>query len=918
MDMNSLTRKNSRIFFNNLLSTLLLFSLGGSLAFAHSDFDKARFVATTGADQGRCDNRFRPCKTIAYATRQANKGDVVMVAAGQYSIRSVQALNDLIGQIVPVRGGYSAKDHFAVQHPSANQTLLKGVPRAYQAALFDQGFIMINDGKSQLDDEALALSEQAQAALNTRQTQQDCVNGQAGSFTCSNISLLAHLPLKDLLSGATRANDIWGHVDLNTGREYAIIGLRNGVAAVDVSDPTLPRVVGSYTGNGTTWRDIKVLQRYNASTMRWQAWAYVTADNTTEGLVIFDLNNLQNGLTVAARDSTDTRAHNIYISGVDYSLNIANSAVAPQAHILGGNNFGGALRSYGLANPVAPSASYVPSTLGQPDYAHDASSMTVSDERAARDCPNANAGRCEVLLDFNEESLRLWDNTSQNSASQLSDTAYPNARYTHSGWWSEDRRYVFVHDELDEQGMGTNTSLYVFDVSSLTNPELVATWIGSTTAIDHNGYVRGNRYYMSNYTRGLTVLDISNPRAPAEAGFFDTAPEGDVAVFSGAWGVYPYLPSGIVLVSDIQRGLFIFRDETLGSETSLGFDAQKIVVSEGGTASLRVTRNGEGAASVSYSILRGSTSVDDIVASDGELVWAADDADTKTLTIPINVDSTDQSEETFFVSLHTPQDAFLRPAGRLASVAIAANADFAGAVAFFSTNLSLRENQSAVEISITRSGGSRGELRVPLSFSDSDATDDLTISPAEVVWGDGDAATQRIRISPVDDTETEATETYTLTAGAASINITLRDDESNQPPVANAGDDSTVNARASVALPGTASDPENGPLTLRWNQTEGPMVTLSDTASASPEFTAPNEEATLRFTLTVTDEFGVSASDEIVIRVAAPAPAQPLTSSGGGGGAMYPLTLAALLILSLLKRGVSFGQAISFRQKINS
>jgi hypothetical protein len=74
--------------------------------------------------------------------------------------------------------------------------------------------------------------------------------------------------------------------------------------------------------------------------------------------------------------------------------------------------------------------------------------------------------------------------------------------FTHSGWWTEDGRYLFLHDELDERDLGLNTTVRVFDMSDLRAPALAGSWVGPTRAIDHNGYVRGNRYYFSNYSEG--------------------------------------------------------------------------------------------------------------------------------------------------------------------------------------------------------------------------------------------------------------------------------------------------------------------------------------------------------------------------------------------------------------------------------
>jgi choice-of-anchor B domain-containing protein len=86
---------------------------------------------------------------------------------------------------------------------------------------------------------------------------------------------------------------------------------------------------------------------------------------------------------------------------------------------------------------------------------------------------------------------------------------------------------VFIHDELDERDHGLNTTVRVMNVDNLKQPVIVKEWTGPTGAIDHNGYTRGNRYYISNYQRGTTILDITNPANPVEAGFFDSFPSSD-------------------------------------------------------------------------------------------------------------------------------------------------------------------------------------------------------------------------------------------------------------------------------------------------------------------------------------------------------------------------------------------------------
>lgn len=103
-----------------------------------------------------------------------------------------------------------------------------------------------------------------------------------------------------------------------------------------------------------------------------------------------------------------------------------------------------------------------------------------------------------------------------------------------------------------------------------------------------------------------------------------------------------------------------------------------------------------------------------------------------------------------------------------------------------------------------------------------------------------------------------------------SVNITVLNVTVNQAPIANAGPDQTVNEGAVVTLNGTgSSDPDGNPLTFSWTQTAGPTVTLSNPASATPTFTAPqvSTSTVLTFQLVVNDGSLSSAPDTVNITV---------------------------------------------------
>jgi len=101
--------------------------------------------------------------------------------------------------------------------------------------------------------------------------------------------------------------------------------------------------------------------------------------------------------------------------------------------------------------------------------------------------------------------------------------------------------------------------MHVFDVSDLDAPEYLYPHELETRATDHNLYVRGNLVFAANYSSGLRVLEIGDlaNRELEEIAFFDTFPQNDDVDLWGAWSVYPYLPSGTVIVSDIRNGLFV-------------------------------------------------------------------------------------------------------------------------------------------------------------------------------------------------------------------------------------------------------------------------------------------------------------------------------------------------------------------------
>lgn len=516
---------------------------------AHPDAIGTLFVADSGHDEGGCDDNHHPCRTLQYALTRVQPGDAIKLAAGAYELSDVDMEQLAIGK-EGVRGGYSAQDHFQIQDAETNPTRVGGVPDAYRNNFIAHGFIVVGAG-----GEILPRIVQPKILAPTA-----CVNGFAGTFPCLNIDYLAQVQLQELPTQPTSASEIWGFVDADDQREYAIMGHRNGTVVVDVTAPGAPVVVGNIPGNPSLWREVKVLQIPQAGG-RHLTYAYVTTEAPGGGLQIIDLSNLPASVSLANTLAEFSTSHTLYISNIDYATNIALPGRQPFLFIAGANVNGGAYRIYDLTNPTAPTL-VTPAPAGT-GYMHDSTSLLITDNRTTQ-CANAH-NPCEVLVDFNETSVDLWDVTDKTAPMRLSTTTYPTATYVHSGWPTADQRYIVVHDELDELRRGLHTHIYTLDVGDLRTPSLITSYQGPTTSTDHNGYTIGNRYYVSHYKRGLVIFDVTNAQALAEIGSFDTylSPSANTAGTDGAWGVYPFLPSGTLLVSDIENGLFLLkRNET--------------------------------------------------------------------------------------------------------------------------------------------------------------------------------------------------------------------------------------------------------------------------------------------------------------------------------------------------------------------
>jgi len=330
-------------------------------------------------------------------------------------------------------------------------------------------------------------------------------------------------------------NEIWGYAINN--HEYAIIGTTAGTHFIDVTNPNLPFeaffVAGKVQGGQIVHRDYH----------DYRGFLYAAAgEGSNSTLQIIDMRALPEQIIVAYDQKDIFRtAHNIFIDTTAAKL----YALTARGDLNGYTP----LRTFDISDPTNPVVLGDYTNFGgiTPSHVHDA----YVDNNIA-------------FLNLGNDGMAIVDFTDDNAPQTLSTiTDYPSRGYNHSGWISTDCSTYYLGDE------NHGFDLKVLDVSDLCEPEVGKTFdaqVENPTSITHNQVVACNYLYVSYYYDGLRIYDISNPAEPELVRFFDTYDPPNGTQFRGAWGVYPFLPSGNILVSDMQSGLFVF--EGMGDDCS--------------------------------------------------------------------------------------------------------------------------------------------------------------------------------------------------------------------------------------------------------------------------------------------------------------------------------------------------------------
>jgi choice-of-anchor B domain-containing protein len=311
--------------------------------------------------------------------------------------------------------------------------------------------------------------------------------------------------------GETVAN-VFGYT--KDGREYALVGGSLKTHIVEVTNPDAPVLIASFPFVNSLWKEIRTYQNI----------AYITTEGGNAGLQIIDLSGLPNSNLSTYRYYGDGA-----IAGQLQTIHALQVDETKGFLYLFGSNLGN-----GGAIVCDISDPYTPVYAGQYNlnYIHDgyADNDTLYGSH------------------INEGYFSVIDMSDKNNPVVLATQTTPNV-FTHNTWITKDRKHLLTTDET------ANSYVASYDISDLTDikelDRLQCTPGSGSTA--HNTYVRGDHAVTAWYTDGVNIIDCTRPSNIVQTGWYDTYP-GSGSGFDGAWGVYPYFPSGNLIVSNINPG----------------------------------------------------------------------------------------------------------------------------------------------------------------------------------------------------------------------------------------------------------------------------------------------------------------------------------------------------------------------------
>ncbi len=351
----------------------------------------------------------------------------------------------------------------------------------------------------------------------------------SAQYTSKGVRLLSHIALNQFPGSPSSGSAINGYTSAS-GREYATIGIRNGTAIVDITNPTAPVTIAHVPGPNSLWHENVVLGDYCYS---------VTEGGG--GIQVIDLHNVDAGVATLVATWTGGNLNNVHTIEAD-----------PATKRLFANGTNNGFLILDASNPTA----LVELGRWTTNYVHDCVIRNYTS--------GPYAGQQIGFLHCGSAGIKIVNITNPGAAMPTTGAlnyyqGVSTSFYSHSGSLSADNHYLFANDELDEYyHTASGCTTFVVDVSNLSAPTVASVFNSGVNTIDHNSALRNGYMFLSAYKSGVRVYNVSNPSSLSEAGFFDTYPGGEGSdSFNGDWGVFSNFASGNIVLSDIDGGLFV-------------------------------------------------------------------------------------------------------------------------------------------------------------------------------------------------------------------------------------------------------------------------------------------------------------------------------------------------------------------------
>ena len=329
-------------------------------------------------------------------------------------------------------------------------------------------------------------------------------------------------------SSKVRYSGCWGFKQ--NGKEYAVIGSTEGHHFFQLTEADtfqfIDFIPGRYISAQAITREYKNFQNY----------IYATGDEGDGSLQIIDVSYLPDSVSLIQdiQNSEIGKIHNLFIDSTNalmYACSVTSFLNGQELSLV-------PLKVFSLQNPLNPTLIWQ-----GPEDLFEVHDIFVRDNLA--------------ILNCGYEGIRVYDFSQPNQPIYKSNlTIYQDQGYNHQGWLCPDNKtYVFADEtagtKIKKATLNTDLSLTINSLFGAENEPYDKT--------AHNIHCTNEFAFVAYYNDGIRIFDLrSNP--PTEIAFYDTHQEelGNTFSMWGAWGIYAFLPSNRVLVSDRITGLYMF------------------------------------------------------------------------------------------------------------------------------------------------------------------------------------------------------------------------------------------------------------------------------------------------------------------------------------------------------------------------